>query len=399
MTSATAAPGSPRPRSARGPLGRVGDVLLVPVLALVSALVLGGIVIVFSDPDALHDWGRFFSDPAGALSSSWHAANDAYRALWSSSLGSTAALSRTLAETTPLLFAGLSVALAFRAGLFNIGAAGQLMVGATVAAYVGFHWDLPRAVHLPAALVAGALGGAAWGGIAGLLKARTGAHEVITTIMLNYVALRLLDYALSTEAFRRPGRNDPISPPMRESARLPTFDLGGLRVGLGLVLAVAAALGVWWLLQRSTVGFGLRAVGANPDAARYAGLPVGGAYLLAMALAGALAGLAGSTNLLGRSSYSLTGGYFQFIGFDAIALALLGRTHPIGVVGASLLFGVLRAGSTGMQSQTSTPVDIIVVIQALIIAFVAAPALVRAIYRIRTRDTGGTQRFTSGWGA
>ena len=378
--------------------GTAGRALLVPALALLTALAVGGLVIIFSDPDTLNEWAEFFGDPAGALSASWDIVWESYRALWDSSLGSSGALGRTLVETTPLALAGLSVALAFRAGLFNIGGAGQLIVGAMCAGWVGFTWDLPSVIHLPLALIAGALGGAAWGAIAGALKAWTGAHEVITTIMLNYVAYRLLDYALRSTAFQRPGRNDPISQPVAESARLPEVSLGELRFHWGLFIAVAAVLFVWWLLGRSTLGFRMKAVGANPFASRYAGMPVGATYILSMALAGALAGLAGTTNILGRPSYSLTGGYYSEVGFDAIAVALLGRANPFGVLGAAFLFGVLRAGSTGMQAATSTPVDIIVVIQALIILFVAAPALVRAIYRIRAgRGTG--QTFTTSWGA
>jgi general nucleoside transport system permease protein len=352
---------------------------LFTALAVFTALVLGAVVIIATADDP-------------SVGAAW----DAYKALFDSALGGEAALERTLVEATPLLFAGLSVALAFRAGLFNIGGAGQLIAGACAAGYVGFTFDLPAAVHLPLAVLAGAAGGMVWGGIAGFLKAKTGAHEVISTIMLNFVALRLLDWFLSTTNFQRGGRNDPISKVVRESARLP--ELPGPFGHLGLVLALAATVGVWWLLTRSTVGFRMRAVGANPHAARTAGMAVGATYLLSMALAGALAGLAGTANLLGRPSFSLIPGFYRQIGFDAIALALLGRSKPSGVVGAALLFGALRAGSTGMQAATSTPVDIIVVIQALIIAFVAAPKVVEAIWRIRARGVEG-QTFTTGWGA
>jgi ABC-type uncharacterized transport system permease subunit len=231
-----------------------------------------------------------------------------------------------------------------------------------------------------------------------VLKARTGAHEVITTIMLNYVSYYLLDYALRSDAFLRPGRADPISKPVAESARLPELSFGDLKVHAGIILALLAAWGVWWLLGRSTVGFRMRAVGANPAAARYAGMSVGATYILVMFLAGGLAGLAGATNIMGRPQFSLTGGYYNFLGFDGIAVALLGRANPVGVVGAALLFGILRAGSTGMQAETSTPVDIIVVIQALIIMFVAAPTLVRAIYRVRAGRTA-EPAFTTNWGA
>lgn len=211
--------------------------------------------------------------------------------------------------------------------------------------------------------------------------------------MLNFVALYLTDFMLKTSIYQRTGRTDPISKPAPESAQLPSF--GDLRVHFGIFVALGMAYAVWWLLFRSTIGFRFRAVGANPQAAAYAGMGVGGTYMLAMALAGGLSGLAGSTNLLGVS-LSLTPGFAGY-GFDAIALALLGRTHPFGVVGAALLFGVLRAGATGMQAATSIPVDIIVVIQALIIVFVAAPALVREIYRIKTRETADTDTFTKSW--
>jgi general nucleoside transport system permease protein len=393
--------GAPAAAARSGPLAWLGSLansLVVPVLALVTALAFGGLVIIFSDPDTLDSWGGFFSHPGETLSDSWDIVYDSYKGLYTSSLGTQAAIGRTLVEATPLALAGLSVALAFRAGLFNIGGAGQLVVGAMCAAWVGFTWDLPRVPHVVVAVIAGFVGGAVWGGIAGFLKARTGAHEVITTIMLNYISFLLLAYALRTDAFQRPGREDPISKPVAESARLPEVSFGDITVHAGLFLALGAAVVVWWLLDRSTVGFRMRAVGANPFASRYAGMAVGGTYLLAMLIAGGLAGLAGTSNILGRPSFSLTGGYYSFIGFDAIAVALLGRASPVGVLGAAFLFGVFRSGATGMQAATSTPVDIIVVIQALIILFVAAPALVRSIYRIRAgRGTG--QTFTTSWGA
>jgi ABC-type uncharacterized transport system permease subunit len=381
-----------------GWLASLANSLVIPVLALITALAVGGLVIVFTTPEVLEEWGSFFSDPGGALRASWDLVYESYRALWDSSVGTPQALSRTLVEATPLALGGLSVALAFRAGLFNIGAAGQLVIGATCAGWVGFTWDLPKPVHLPLAIAAGFAGGAAWGGIAGVLKARTGAHEVITTIMLNYISFGLLNYALRSDAFQPEGRDDLISKAVAESARLPEITVGEVTVHAGLILAVVAAVAVWWLLERSTVGFRMQSVGANPFAARYAGMSVGSMYVLAMVLAGGLAGLAGTVNILGRPSFSLTGGYYAFLGFDAIAVALLGRARPAGVLGAAFLFGVLRAGSTGMQARTSTPVDIIVVIQALIILFVAAPALVRSIYRIKAgRGTG--QTFTTSWGA
>ncbi len=371
--------------------------LIVPSLALVSALIVGGLVMVFSDPDTLRVWASFFRNPGNALSASWELVADAYYALFKSSLGNSYAVSETIVQATPLIMAGLSVALAFKAGLFNIGAEGQLLAGALVATYVGFTLDLPAAIHLPLALLAGFAGGAIWGGIAGFLKARTGAHEVITTIMLNFIALRLVDYMLLTDTFLRTGRADPISKPVASTAELPAFG-ENLRAHAGIFVALLAAGAVWWLLFRTTIGFRFRAVGANPSAGAYAGMSVGGTYLLAMLLAGGLAGLAGASTLLGVRK-SLAPGFASGIGFDAIALALLGRTNPVGVVAAALLFGILRAGSVGMQAATSVPVDIIVVIQALIIAFMAAPALVRAIYRIRAERVADEEIFTKSWAA
>ncbi len=371
--------------------------LLGPFLAIVTALVVGALIMVFTDPDTLDAWSSFFSDPSAALDASWDLVYESYRALFDSSLGSPSAISRTLVQSTPLILVGLSVALAFRAGLFNIGGAGQLIAGATAAAWIGIHVDLPTVVHLPLAMAAGVAAGAFWGGIVGILKARTGAHEVITSIMLNFIALRLLDYALSTDTFKRPGRSDPISPEMPGSVRFP--ELGGeFDIHLGFPIALLVAFGCWWLLQRTTIGFRMRAVGANPHAAGYAGMGVAATTFLSMAIAGGLAGLGGTSILLGTTP-RLTGGFFAAVGFDAIALALLGRANPAGVVGAGILFGALQAGATGMQAQTSTPIDIIFVIQALIILFVAAPALIRTIWRIDASRLGTGQRFSAGWGA
>jgi general nucleoside transport system permease protein len=385
------------PPGISGALLDVAKGLIGPILAIVTALGAGALIIVFTDPNTLDAWRGFFSDPLEALEASWDLIATSYRALFDSSVGSQRAIARTLVQSTPLILVGLSVALAFKAGLFNIGGAGQLIAGAMSAAWIGITFDLPFAVHLPLALVAGMVGGGFWGAVIGFLKARTGAHEVITSIMLNFVALRLLDYALSRPTFRRPGRTDPISPEMPSSVRLPV-PIESFRVHVGFLLALAVAYGCWYLLQRTTVGFRMRAVGANPHAARYAGMGVAATTVLSMTIAGAIAGLGGTTILLG-STPRLTGGFFASVGFDAIALALLGRASPIGVVGAGLLFGALQAGSTGMQAQTQTPIDIIFVIQALIILFVAAPAIVRTIWRVKETRLGAGQRFSAGWGA
>ena len=390
--------------------------LIVPVLAFVTALVLGGLLIIFTNSEALTAWSSFFRNPLRALEVSGRVVLEAYQALFTGSLGSPIRiveafasgdldqiqiafrpLSETIVAATPLIFAGLSVALGFRAGLFNIGAEGQMNAGAITAAFVGFTFTgLPIVVHVVVAVVAGFVGGALWGSIPGILKARTGAHEVITTIMLNFIALRFLDFFLGTAAFQRPDRPDPISKVVVPGAELPGIPGSPLRVHFGIILALLAAWGVWWLLFRTTKGFEFRTVGSNPNAARYAGMSVGMTYVVAMSIAGALAGLGGASQVLGLQKF-LTPGFASGIGFTAIALALLGKAHPLGVVGAAFLFGMLQAGATSMQAATRTPVDIIVVIQALIIVFIAAPALVRAIYRIKVGREVGADVFTKGW--
>ncbi|MCP4384606.1 MAG: ABC transporter permease [Hyphomicrobiales bacterium] len=374
----------------------MGRLLAIPALAVLVALVIGGLIMIVSNEETREAWGDVTSDPLGAVGTSFELVYDAYYALFDTSLNGPNAIGETIAQATPLIFAGLAVAFAFKVGMFNIGAQGQLLMGATFATYVGFTWDLPMAIHLPLALVAGIVGGAVWGGIVGVLKAWTGAHEVITTIMLNFVALSFVSYLLTTSSFLREGRGDPISPPVAGSAELPA--VAGTRAHLGFIIALLVAWLTWWILFRTTIGFKLRTVGANPDAATYAGISVAAAWILAMAIAGGIAGLGGGVQILGVN-HSLTTGVVAGLGFDAIALALLGRSHPAGVVGAALLFGMLRAGAVGMQARTSVPVDIIVVIQALIILFVAAPILVRQIFRIRDENLGEPEAFSTSWGS
>jgi len=367
---------------------------LVPLLSLLAAMVLGGLVMIVTDPDVLPYWAAFFRNPGRAVTVSWELVSDAYEALLRGSFGSMNAFSETITNATPLVFAGLGFALAYRAGLFNIGGEGQILAGATTAVWVGFSFDLPAVIHLPLALVGGIVGGAIWGFIPGILKARTGAHEVITTIMLNYIALSGLNYLLKTTTFLRPGRSDPISQIVNDSAQLPAF--GDYRMHAGIIVAGLTAYVVWWLLFRSTLGFEFRSVGANPSASSYAGMSVGGTYVTVMMISGALAGLAGASQMLGVRHYMSPG--FLGYGFDAIALAILGRNHPVGVFAAAILFGALRAGGLSMQAATATPIDIILVIQALIIAFMAAPALVRAIFRIRAETVVESEAVTKSWG-
>jgi simple sugar transport system permease protein len=377
---------------------------MVTVLSVVLALVIGALLIIVSDPLVQDAASYLFSRPSDTFSAAWESVSSAYAALFQGSLinfqeysigRALRPFAETLTYATPLIAAGLAVALPFRAGLFNIGAEGQIILGAIFAGYVGFAIDLPIVVHVAVAVAAGLVGGAIWAGIAGVLKAKTGAHEVIVTIMLNNVARFLIVYLLATSAFQRPGRADPISPFVYESAELPRF-FGSTRLHVGFLLAILAAVFVWWLLERSTLGFRLRAVGHNPNAATTAGMSVTGTYTAVFLIAGALAGLAGASLALGTERH-LTPGISGGLGFDAITVALLGRSNPWGTVAAGILFGALRAGGVTMQARTGTPIDIVLVVQALIVLFIAAPPLVRAIFRIKVRAPEPVTTAAKGW--
>lgn len=372
--------------------------VVVPLLAVFTALVIGALILVLTDPDL---WRILRSDAGAYLGEAWGSVSGAYSALFRGSFGSTRAVSETLVSASPVILAGLSVAVGFRAGLFNIGGEGQIIIGGMFAVMVGIKLTaLPFPILMVLAMIGGIIGGALWGGLAGLLKARTGAHEVITTIMLNFVASFGALWLLKTHFFRVPDRADPISQSIVEGARYPrllTFIDPQLRVHLGIVLALAAAAFVYWLLFRSTIGYEFRAVGFNPDAARYAGMKVSWLYVAVMAVAGGLAGMAGADTVQGVL-YRGTPGFSAGIGFDAIGLALLGRSHPVGVVLAGLLFGALEAGGREMQASVFIPVDLVQVVQALVIVFIAAPALIRGLYRLRRIEEGPAQ-LTSGWGA
>ncbi|MGB8020408.1 MAG: ABC transporter permease [Candidatus Nanopelagicales bacterium] len=388
-TRPESAPAAQEPRRRRAWV----DQVVLYLLSFLLALVISGVLIAFANPEVRDAAKYFFSQPMDTISAAWDAVWDAYRALFSGAIinfrtdtfaQAIRPFTESLYNATPLILAGLAVALAFRAGLFNIGAQGQLIIGALLSAYVGFKWVLPPGIHIVLAIVVGIIGGAIWGGIAGLLKAGTGAHEVIATIMLNWIAIYLLQFALTQDAFQRTGRDDPISPAVKLAARLPRILGQDYRINLGFLLALGAAFLVWWLLERSTIGFEFRAVGANPNAARTAGINVRRSLTLVMVFAGGLAGLAGVTQVLGGATeYALGNGIAGDVGFDAITVALLGKSRPGGVVAAGILMGALRAGGSAMQAATSTPIDIVLVVQSLIVLFLAAPPLVRSIFRLR----------------
>ena len=388
---------------------REGGTVVITVLAFVCAMIVGAVLIVIADEPTRAAMGYFFAYPWDAFAAAWHAVSSAYLALFQGSVldfGSFTGesnvpilgpISDTLFNAAPLILGGLSVAVAFRAGLFNIGGQGQLIAGAICAGWVGFTWHLPVLLHLLVAMIAGLVGGAIWGGIAGWLKAQTGAHEVISTIMLNYIALYLLFYLLSVPGFQAEASNQAISIPIDATARFPRLFGSGLSVNGSLVVALLAALACWWLLTRSTLGFRLRAVGANHFAARTAGMNVGGSYVTVMLIAGALSGLAGSAQALGGNNVAITGDVDASIGFDAITVALLGRASPGGTVLAGILFGALRAGAVRMQAETGVPTEIVQVIQSVIVLFIAAPALIRAIFRLRQSGGGGVGGLAKGW--
>ena len=368
--------------------------LLLPALSFGMALFASGLLVAFSDSKVLALKGQ----PLEMLQKAFATAGGAYWALFRGSIFDPQLaqdrfiegfypFSETLVAATPLILTGLSVALAFKAGLFNIGAQGQFIAGAIGASWVGFAFELPVVIHTLAAMSAAIIFAGLYGGLVGLLKARTGAHEVIVTIMLNYVAAYFLLWLLSTTAFLRPGRQDPLAPEVRESAQLPHLFGEDLRANLGFFIALIAAGAIWWLLNRSTWGFRFRAVGANSAASKTAGISVARVTTSVMFIAGALAGLGGAMQILG-SEPAMTAGIGGSFGFDAITVALLARANPIGTVFAALLFGALRAGGLTMQASTETPLDLVLVIQALVVLFIAAPALIKAIFRLKNVETG-----------
>ena len=357
----------------------------VPIYAVLTAVVVGSIVMLLAG-----------SDPVAA-----------YSALFEGAVGSGTAIARSVARATPYIMAALAVAFGFKAGLFNIGAEGQLLVGALAAAWVGTFSglaDLPGVLVVPLLLIAGTLAGLLWGAIPGLLKARTGAHEVIVTIMLNAVAVRLVDWIITSRAPRillDTTASVPHTVPIHGSARMPSL-VAGTGLHYGFFLAVLLCAAVWFVLQRTTTGFEIRTVGANPSAALYAGMSVSRTIVLVMAVCGALAGVAGAGEVSGGSAGYLNPGLLAGIGFDSIAIALLARANPFAVIPAALLWGALLSGAPTMQLQADVSLDIVRVVQALIILFVAADAIVRWLFRIRSArgadelTTGAT--FAKGWG-
>jgi simple sugar transport system permease protein len=373
-------------------LNRVSSMKLT-LLAVLSALIVGAFIIIISDVDKLKS-----GDIVGAFST----VGSAYWALVVGSFGSLRAISNTINSSTPLILCGISVAIAFKAGLFNIGATGQMLAGGMASLWVGFSMHGPGIIQVPLAVLAGAIGGAAFGAIPGILKARTGAHEVITTIMLNNMMAFFILWLLKTNTFQREERTDPISKLVSAEGKLPRlFGFLDGRTDLvahaGFFVALGVVAAYWWFLKKSTTGFEFRAYGLNADAATYAGMHVKRLTVLAMVFAGAIAGMAGAAEVLGTYGYA-SANFAGNIGFDAIAIALLGQSSPLGTMFAAILFGALQAGGRQMQANSDVPIDLIVVLRALIVMFIAAPLLVKTIWRTKSATVSAGQTFR-GWGS
>lgn len=395
-----AAPSPAPPPTAEAKPGRQQTLLqeilsgswLVSLLAIVLALLLGGVLIAVANAEVVAAAKNILSAPGAFFSTVFSTVGDAYSALfrgavfdWNARTPERAIrpLTESLVSGTPLILTGLGIALAFRSGLFNIGGQGQVILGATVAGFLGYALPLPPVVHMLVAALGGIIGGAIWAGIAGVLKAKTGANEVIVTIMLNSIAGYLLGYLLKQSWFTHTQSANPQSRTIDESAQMFLLLPLPFRLHFGFILAILATIFVWWLLERSTMGFEFKAVGANPHAARTAGISVAKVTILVMVIAGGLAGLGGAAQVLG-TEHKLTGGIAGSIGFDAITVALLGRSKPLGTFLAGLLFGAFKAGGYLMQSQTGTPIDIVLVVQSVIVLLIAAPPLVRSIFHLPT---------------
>lgn len=362
------------PNQTRSTLTRLWRAVNVPITAVLLAALIGSIILIFSG-----------ANPLGA-----------YSALLDGAFGSASTFTRTLEKATPLLLSGLAVAFAFKAGLFNIGAQGQLLLGAMVSAWLGFAiTGLPPLIHAPLALLGGALAGGLYGAIPGALKTYTGAHEVITTIMLNYIAINITDY-LADGPFKdtTPGNVVARTPSIMDSARIGEISV----FPIGFLIAVLCAVVVWWLLWRTTTGYEIRTVGLNQSAAKYAGIRVARTVILTMVLSGVLAGIGGAIEtqgIVGRYQPGFNVG----LGFEGITVALLGKTHPFGVIPAALLVGAMQAGANQMQFRAGVPAEIIDVIQALILFFVAADMIVRWLIRSRRAEDEPQVTLSTGWGA
>jgi len=424
-SSATPPPGRPVAGRGNGSFGKnfltalvEGNTITVTILAIVTAAVVGGLLSAFTNTSVLNA-------PAGDLiPRAWAAVAATYTALFEGSIvnphtlqalfqqaslptalhdGYVSAVFKPLSETcvaaTPLILAGLAVAVPYQAGMFNIGGQSQIIGGMIFSVWLGFDVSLPPVIHVVVCVAGGFAGGAVLGWLAGEIKARTGAHEVIVTIMLNYVMAYFLNFLLNSPSMLEAPGSNPVTPSIASNAHLPHLFGPNLRLNVGFLIALACAFGVWWLMNRTTTGFEFRAVGASASAARVAGMKVERSWALVMLIAGGLAGLAGSAIVQGTDFAVNTSNYGSY-GIDAITVALLGRGRPGGVVWAGLLFGALNAASGLMQSAANTPPQMVEVLESVIVLFIAAPPLIRTMYRLRATRAGGVgTTMSKGWNA
>ena len=397
--------------------------LVVTVLALVMGFVVGAVIIITTTASILDAWRGIFHSwgaPGHALKITVDNVGAAYRSMFTGSVIDPPALwhsittghgwpttltpiSETFTYATPLIIISIGVGIAFQTGIFNIGANGQAVLGGITGGVVASMVHLPMIVHLPLALAASIVGGMVAGAIPGYLKAFTGAHEVIVTIMLNYVVYAFLLYVVLSTPFQLPGQQNDISRTFDSTAQLPPLfgTASGLRVSYGVFVAAAVVIFGWWFLDRSSLGFDFRVTGANPAAAKASGINARVVIVLVFVISSGLAGLAGFVQAA-STTHEIDGGFLignAGIGFTAITIALLGRNRPLGIMWSSLLFAALGVGGRAMQATTGIPLDLATVIQSVIVLFVATPVLVKEMFHLRTAPLQSLQLATQGWGS
>ncbi|RLL45374.1 ABC transporter permease [Oceanobacillus piezotolerans] len=339
--------------------------IIVPVISVILGLIAGAIIMLLSGHNPI----------------------SGYAALWNGAFGDSYTIGETVRRITPLMLTGLAIAFAFRTGLFNIGAEGQVIVGWLAAVCVGLYIDAPMYIHLPLAIIAGALAGALWAFVPGILKAKLGVHEVIVTIMMNYIALYSVNEIIRTVLTDGETTSATIAP----TASLASEWLQSItfysRIHYGFLIALFAAVLMWFIIDRTSIGYELKSVGFNPHASKYAGMNVNRNIVLSLVISGSFAGLAGVMEGLGTyGNISVMGG-FTNLGFDGIAVALLGANNPLGVVLAAILFGTLKEGAGEMPTSAGVPTELVDIIIALIILFVASGYIIRwAILRFKKEE-------------
>jgi general nucleoside transport system permease protein len=395
--------------------------VLLALLALILGFLIGALVIIFSTNTVLDAWRQIFSSwgaPGHAIKVTFDNVGAAYRAMFTGSVidppqfwhslttgkqwdNSLTPLSETLTYATPLVIAGIAVGIAFQTGIFNIGANGQAILGGIVGVAAASLLHMPAILHIPLTMLAGIVGGMIAGAIPGFLKAFTGAHEVIVTLMLNYVIAAFLLFVLLSTSLQLPNQSNDISRNMDSSAQLaPLFGTSsGLRVSYGIFIAAAVVIFARWFLDRSSLGFDFRITGNNPNAARASGINARRVIILVFLISGGLAGLAGIVQAASTTHY-IDGNFLignAGIGFTAITVALLGRNRPMGIVWGALLFAALGVGGRNMQAATGIPLDLATIIQSVVVLFVATPVLVKEIFRLRETSANAVHLATQGW--